>query len=49
MLELLIRAEGQTVTKDEILRHVWPSRWRRKTTSTCSCRGSGRFLVPTAR
>ncbi|MBB3261677.1 putative ATPase/DNA-binding winged helix-turn-helix (wHTH) protein [Paraburkholderia bannensis] len=24
ILELLIRAEGQTVTKDEILRHVWP-------------------------
>jgi len=25
ILELLIRAEGKTVTKDEILRHVWPN------------------------
>ncbi len=25
ILELLIRAEGKTVTKDEIFRHVWPN------------------------
>ncbi|WP_144113897.1 ATP-binding protein [Paraburkholderia sp. BCC1886] len=25
ILELLIRAEGKTVTKDEILQHVWPN------------------------